>query len=130
MRRRIQQKNIEFITDNILEEQFFKTDKKLFFEVLDRIIENSIVFSGEKPVVKISKAPVEDYLVLTITDNGPGFPVEMLNRKIALLSPGGKHIDLNIGLDLYLVNLIMETLNGSLNIGNVKEGGASVTLCI
>jgi len=122
-------KKIEFINDNILSATFLTTDKKLIFEVLDRVIENSIVFSGETPVVKISKEPVEDHFVLTITDNGPGFPIEMLNRNVPLLSPVN-HIDQNIGLDLYLVNLIMETLKGSLKIGNVKEGGACVTLCI
>lgn len=122
MERKFPLKQINWINDKLINANKISTDLSLICEVLERIIENAIVYSDERPVIKFELDSKANFMELIISDNGEGFTKEMLDNKISLLNPSKIHIDQNIGLDLYLSKLIMEFLDGKLEYGNNKNG--------
>ncbi|MCU4162789.1 hybrid sensor histidine kinase/response regulator [Carboxylicivirga caseinilyticus] len=115
-------KHIIWEVNKTIDKKEVTTDLSLINEVLERIIENAIVYSGDEPIINIDLKLNENVLRLKISDHGEGFSSEMLNHDISLLNPSKKHVDQNIGLDLYLSKLIMNFLNGKLEYGNTEDG--------
>ncbi|MCW3787480.1 hybrid sensor histidine kinase/response regulator [Plebeiibacterium sediminum] len=128
VKKRFYLKNIEINLEGFIYGQKIYSDKKLFYEVLSRLIENAVVFSGDNPIIQVSIKMIANEFSLNIIDNGIGFPEEMLENKPSLLSPSESHVDQNIGLDLFLVNKIVEYLEGKFSYGNLKTGGAYVNV--
>jgi len=56
-------------------------------------------------------APIPGTLEISVTDNGPGFPLEVLDRTVR-------------GLGLTMVESLAQRYNGSLTIRNVESGGS------
>ena len=94
--------------------------KQMIYNVLDNALEASPQW------VRLDIGRESDTLVLTITDAGPGFPLEMLNQlgKPYQSSKGRP----GAGLGLFLVSNVARTLHGSVSAHNRPEGGAIVTL--
>ena len=53
---------------------------------------------------------------------------QALKNLFTLFGMGGEHIDENVGLDLCLAKMIMDSHGGKVEIRNNPEGGASVKL--
>lgn len=124
----ISDKNLKINLDNFQQDLVIKTDKDLLMQSVIRVIENAVVFSNENSEITISNHASNGDLILTISDEGKGFKESQLKKELTLFEPGDGHIDQNLGIDLYLVNLIMETLNGKLEFGNNTNKGAFVKL--
>jgi len=106
--------------------QNYYTDKNLTFEVLNRLIENAIEYTHDNSDITIAKIKDNGWLEIVIKDSGNGFSDEMLSRELSLFNPVNGHVDQNIGLDLYLVEMIMKTLKGNFVFGNNEDNGAFV----
>jgi two-component system sensor histidine kinase RegB len=96
--------------------------KQMIHNVLDNALEASPSWVG------FDVAHEGDALKLTITDQGPGFPPEMLAQlgkpyQSSKGKPGG-------GLGLFLVSNVARTLHGSVSAHNRSQGGAIVTLTL
>ncbi|OUM01945.1 ATP-binding protein [Variovorax sp. JS1663] len=94
--------------------------KQTLCNVLDNALEASPRWVG------LAASRDGDWLVLTVTDAGPGFAPEMLAQlgkpyQSSKGRPGG-------GLGLFLVMNVARTLGGSVSARNRPEGGAAVTL--
>lgn len=63
----------------------------------------------------------EQYALLIVSDNGPGIPVELLDR---IFNPFFTTKDSGTGLGLAIVHQIVESLGGSIRASNRAEGGA------
>jgi two-component system sensor histidine kinase/response regulator len=124
----ISDKNLTINLNNLQQDLTIKTDNNLLKESLTRVVENAIEFSENNSEIIITNDIFEDNFILTISDEGKGFKESQLNKKLTLFEPGERHIDQNLGIDLYLVNLTMQTLNGKMEFGNNKDKGAYVKL--
>jgi two-component system, sensor histidine kinase RegB len=96
--------------------------KQMIHNVLDNALEASPDWVG------LTVAHEGDALKLTITDEGPGFSLEMLAQlgkpyQSSKGRPGG-------GLGLFLVSNVARTLHGSVSAHNRSERGAIVTLTL
>lgn len=94
--------------------------KQTIHNVLDNALEASPRWVG------LSATRDGDWLILTVSDAGPGFAPEMLAQlgkpyQSSKGRPGG-------GLGLFLVVNVARTLGGSVSAHNRPEGGATVTL--
>jgi two-component system, sensor histidine kinase and response regulator len=103
-------------------------DKGLIHEVLMRILGNSIKYTKEKLQVTFHSEIKDNFVKIGIEDNGPGFPEKILNSKVKMFNPGEKHINRNMGLNLYLSQLIISYHKGKMEISNIPGGGACVSL--
>ena len=64
---------------------------------------------------------------LTVSDNGPGFPAEVLQR---VFEPYVTTRAKGTGLGLAIVKKIMEEHSGSIEIANAESGGAQVAVTL
>lgn len=103
-------------------------DKGLIHELLMRILENSIKYTKDNLQISFLSEVNDNFTKINIEDNGPGFPEKILNSKVRMFNPGEKHINRNMGLNLYLSELIIQYHNGKLEISNIPDGGACVSL--
>jgi nitrogen fixation/metabolism regulation signal transduction histidine kinase len=82
-----------------------------------------------RPVIRLATRSIEEagrrYVELTIQDNGPGFPAELLSR---LFEPYVTTKEKGTGLGLAIVKRIVEEHSGQIRAENLTDGGACVTL--
>ena len=103
-------------------------EHELLKTCIHNILDNAIKFSPEQGEIDIRITTGKDRVVCEISDNGKGFPPELLEHPIELFSPGGQYADGELGLGLKLAKMVMEAHSGSIEVGNLKNGGAVVRL--
>ncbi len=79
----------------------------------------------ERPAIRLRTRRHADGVELAVEDNGPGFQETMMRR---LFEPYVTTKEKGTGLGLAIVKRIVEEHGGSIDAGNLKEGGAIVTL--
>lgn len=92
--------------------------KSAFVNILDNAIEYAL--PGSKVSVQVSE--VDDKIVLSVKDQGPGFSEKALNNLFKPYSPGEAFVNHNSGLGLFFVKLLVDAHSGSIKAGNTHEG--------
>jgi K+-sensing histidine kinase KdpD len=123
-------KNIKINLDKFSDEIVFSTDNELLLEIVNRVFDNAFNYTPNDGEIAISTEIDNNSCIVEIKDSGPGFPDAYLEKDITLFNPGERHVDDNIGVSLYLVNLVLEYLGGNLKYGNNESGGAFVKLIL
>jgi len=106
-------------------------NQKRLTNVLTNLIDNSIKYSINNPILKISTQNIKDQLVITIKDNGIGIRKEDLRHifeKYYRASTGNVHNTKGFGLGLTFVKLVIDEHNGSLSIKSKPEQGTEVEI--
>lgn len=106
-------------------------NKVLMTTALVKLLDNAIRFSpqGSKVTIGINSDPGGG-VRFRISDEGTGFPDEVLLRKFELFVTGETHVDKNPGLSLPLVKFIIESHGGKIDLYNNPTGGAVVEFYI
>ena len=111
-----------------------KGDSTMLRQVLHNLMQNAqdALVSALVPEIQISTAVHDGMLVLTVQDNGGGFPAEMLLHVFEPYVTTKPH---GTGLGLAIVKKIIEEHKGSIKIENVftnepSESGAMITISI
>lgn len=120
-------KNLEIEVDD-KNCSFIYADRELLQTCCFSLIENAIKYSPEKSKIYIRSYTANSSAMLSIIDCGRGFSQDLMNNYTKLFHPSQKHMDQNTGLDLALVNLIMDAHGGKIEIKNNEFGGGSVDL--
>lgn len=94
----------------------------------ESVIENAIHYSGAGGRITVNTSRQNGVIRCDIADEGKGFSEEAQKNLFRLFTPGEQHVDMNAGLDLALVKLIMDAHNGRIEIMNNKTKGATVRL--
>jgi two-component system nitrogen regulation sensor histidine kinase NtrY len=79
------------------------------------------------PVVSLSLAVRDGFLMLSVTDNGPGFPD--IDRA-SLVEPYVTKRDKGTGLGLAIVSKIIQDHGGELDLLDAENGGARVVISL
>lgn len=97
-------------------------DHGIFLTVAENLIGNAARFAQKE--LQITLVPVADGLRLTVADDGPGFPGELLREGP---KPFGKSRESagHFGMGLYSSRLLCQKHGGSLHLKNREEGGAA-----
>ena len=83
--------------------------------------------SGEQPMIEVCTEAAGDRVRLSVTDNGGGFPEEMMAR---IFEPYVTTKPRGTGLGLAIVKKIIDEHHGELAIENRVARGASVTILL
>jgi two-component system sensor histidine kinase KdpD len=116
------------IPDNL---PLFKLDEGLMEQVLFNLIFNAVTYTPEASTI-IIKVVCKDhaYCVITVEDNGKGFPPEEIGRvfdkfyRLKYSKTGGT------GLGLSIAKGFVEAHNGTITLENAPLGGALFTIII
>lgn len=108
----------------------FKLDAGLMEQVLHNLIHNGIQYTPENSMITIVASHQADNCVITISDNGKGFPAKEIKfvfdkfYRLPNSKTGGT------GLGLSIAKGFTEAHNGTITLENTKESGAKFTITI
>jgi two-component system sensor histidine kinase KdpD len=108
----------------------FKLDAGLIEQVLHNIIFNAIQYTPENTSISISVKDAAENCIITIEDNGNGFPASEIQYafdkfyRLPQTKAGGT------GLGLSIVKGFIEAHNGAIVLENNSSGGAKFTISI
>jgi two-component system, sensor histidine kinase and response regulator len=92
------------------------------------VLENAVQFAPANTNIDLTMTEDDVEIQLTIRDYGKGFSDRALTTIFKPFGMGQAHVNVNVGLGLYLSKMIMDTHKGSLEIKNCDDGGALVIL--
>ena len=115
-------KNIEFDID--FDTINYYGNELLLIHVWNNLISNAIKFSPSNGVVKMSLKTIDNEIIFTISDNGPGVDEEckkyIFNK---FYQADTSHKEEGYGLGLALVKRIVELAYGSVEVQNIEPTG-------
>lgn len=106
-----------------------KGDSTMLRQVLHNLLQNAqdALASCNKPVISVKTKSESDMLVLTVQDNGTGFPALMMPHAFEPYMTTKPH---GTGLGLAIVKKIIEEHRGHIKIENGSKLGAIITISI
>ena len=96
---------------------------ELLIQMLDKLVDNAVDFSGEHDVITIGLSADDSSLQLTISNPGPELPEKMRSQlfdSMVSVRPGAG--DKHLGLGLYIAKLIAEGHGGKIQADNTDVG--------
>lgn len=97
-------------------------DKAMVFNVAENLITNAVRFAKTK--IQISLKLDKETLILSVQDDGSGFPQAILRKGAEPFLRGdeGNDHSPHFGMGLYVCRLLCEKHNGSLQLQNTQDG--------
>jgi signal transduction histidine kinase len=115
------------------EEQFMVTDDSYLARILDNLLTNAIKFSPKGKSIFIDITSIQNFIKITIKDEGPGFNVEDLPhlfKKFKKLSARPTAGENSTGLGLSIVKLLVEKLKGTVVVESAPGTGATFIITL
>lgn len=108
-------------------------DRRRLRQVLINLVANSVRHGRAGGRVEVSCRPSSDgsSVLVTIDDDGPGIPLELLPRiftPYARATPGDGSAEESIGLGLALAHGLVRAMDGDLSVGSTGPAGTSMHL--
>ena len=109
-------------------------DTVQFKNIVQNILGNSVKYCNRNDACsKIFCKSIDGNVSITIKDNGPGVPVEMLTKMFEVFYRGDEsrnNPDKGSGLGLAISSKIIERLNGSIKAENATDGGLAIIITL
>ena len=108
----------------------FKIDRGMMEQVLYNLVHNAIQYTDERGRIDLEAVAHADMLQIMVSDNGPGFPLNEMDKvfdkfyRLQHSRPGGT------GLGLSIVKGFVEAQDGNVFLENRAEGGSKFTILI
>ncbi len=102
-----------------------KCDKELVQQIILNILENAIKYSPNKSTVQVRSAEENDFVIISVTDEGKGIKPEdqqVIWQKFSRLNEQNE----GTGLGLYLVKYFVEAHNGAVFIQSEVGKGSTI----
>ena len=103
-------------------------EAELVKKCIYNIVDNAITFSPSGSFIEILTYGDDQQVSIEVNDNGKGIPKEILEKGAEPFSRGKEYQDKSTGIGLPLAKMIMEAHNGTIELKNRSEGGASVII--
>ncbi len=117
--------NIEFYHQK--PEIFCKIDKDHFVNAINNLFDNSLKYNDKKPLIKVEVEEKAKFVTISISDNGIGMNKETIRRifeKFYRGQTGNIHKIKGFGLGLTYVKLVIEKMNGTINVSSILGNGS------
>lgn len=112
-----------------LKEQDFLLDKEALAQICENILSNATRYV--KKVVTLTLEQRQEYLIITVEDDGSGFTKkDLANASLAYYRGEKTRADAvsHFGLGLYISSILAEKLGGGLQLSNGASGGAKIQI--
>jgi len=125
----IREKEIHFSTQFDDDARIIRGDYNLILDSLKKIVSNAVKFSPQNGYINIKSSKHDSVTNLIITNSGKGFSDEDLSILFDIFAKDKmNNFYEGFGLGLVAVKLSMEVHSGKIEVKNLPEGGASITL--
>ncbi|MBT8093284.1 MAG: hypothetical protein KJP08_00620 [Gammaproteobacteria bacterium] len=115
--------NRTFVFSGDVDDAFVKGSPELLIQMLDKLVDNAVDFSGSGDTIDIELARDNDALALTVTNPGPPLPERMRSQLFdSMVSMRSGKDSKHLGLGLYVAKLIAEGHGGTISADNVEGG--------
>jgi signal transduction histidine kinase len=106
-----------------------KVDADRVRQAVENLVDNGLRHAGRGGFVEVRAGRDGDLLRIVVTDSGPGFDEDVLDRAFEPFAraDGGREGD-GAGLGLTIVRAVAEAHGGSATARNLEGGGATVSL--
>jgi two-component system sensor histidine kinase ChvG len=122
------ERRFAFVSD--LESAPMSGSPELLIQMLDKLVDNAVDFSGSGDTITIRLGRRDDRLVLGVENPGPPLPSRMRSQlfdSMVSMRSGGNNR--HLGLGLYVARLIAEGHRGKIDATNI-EGGVAVAVSL
>ncbi len=126
---RLRARSIRLVTDLDEKAENLKTRKSCIEQIVVNLVSNAIDalvdHDIEDKIILVRTLRIDDDLQLTIADNGPGIPEEIIDR---IFDPffTTKLNNTGTGLGLAITHMIVDNLGGGITVKNDSEMGGAV----
>jgi dedicated sortase system histidine kinase len=118
----------EFSSD--LDEAQATGSPELLIQMLDKLVDNAVDFSGVDDVVELDLISDDGMYEVSVTNPGPPLPERMRSQMFdSMVSMRGGENTRHLGLGLYVAKLIAEGHGGNIRADNV-DGGVRFTVTV
>jgi PAS domain S-box-containing protein len=100
--------------------------RKNLKSLLYNLISNAVKYRSSRsvPLVRITCTTQEDYLVLSVQDNGLGFDMRQQDKLFALFKRLHNHVE-GTGIGLYIVKKMLDNAGGSIEVESQQGVGST-----
>ena len=124
-----QNKSIQFVLNNAMENaRTIPAQRQALGRALDNILENAVRFTSAGGTITLDAVEEGQEIVFTVTDTGPGFSPEALQKAGRELFTTDAARGQHWGLGLAAARRTAQTHNGTLTVSNGENGGGKVEL--
>ena len=130
---KIDEKKIDFVAEYSENLQKMSLDKKLTQIIFQNLLTNAIKYTPEKGEINLYVLGKDKHIEIRVTDTGMGIPKEQQEKIFSKLfrADNVKGADTDgTGLGLYLVKLILDQCNGSIEFHSEENKGATFIITI
>ncbi len=99
-------------------------DHTLIEQALAKLLANAASHAPSRLPIEIDAEYKEDQLIISVSDRGPGLPIELAERVFEKFYRGDNHKTGGLGLGLSIARGFVEAHGGKLTAGNRDGGGA------
>ncbi len=124
----IQLRNMSVIIDGAVDTITINGERNLLEICFESLMDNALKYSPGGSKMTISVKLFNGQVICTFIDEGRKFTSETLTKIYDLLSLKDKQFEDNEALDIALVNLIMNSHLGKMEVTNNDNGGATIRL--
>lgn len=122
-------KNIEIELENNFEKLLVMAEPKLLKSCLSIVVDNALKYSPQNGRIVISVKRYHEFIEMVILDEGPGFSEKALEQLFDFFSADNLHQQSHgFGVGLATAKLILDLIEGSIEIDNHKPKGAFIKL--
>ena len=105
---------------------FARMDAKLIIQVILNLIDNAVKYTHKDSEIKLLAKKTDGYVLVSVTDNGPGIPEQMKSHVFEMFYTGDNKIAdsrRSLGLGLYLCKTIVNEHGGEITLtDNLPQG--------
>jgi len=106
-------------------------DPRLLRIVLDNLVSNAVKYTRPEGTIRIAYKASKKNLILTVSDNGIGIPVDelsnMFNRFYRASNAEHQHAE-GTGLGLYIIKKAVKMMAGDVSVDSALDKGATFTV--
>jgi len=123
---RVKSKNGELTSDLKASPEIIKADEVHLTNVLFNLLDNAVKYSKDEPKINISSEIKDEYLVVSVKDNGIGIQSEYVGQifeRFYRVPTGNVHDVKGFGLGLSYVKIIVDAHKGKIKVDSAPNKG-------
>jgi len=123
---RVKSKNGELTADLKASPEIIKADEVHLTNVLFNLLDNAVKYSKDEPKINISSEIKDEYLVVSVKDNGIGIQSEYVGQifeRFYRVPTGNVHDVKGFGLGLSYVKIIVDAHKGKIKVDSAPNKG-------